>query len=440
MLWLNIDPEQPGQHIYGSDVMPVGEGEWISFDSAVAIINAHNERQARDEQCGPDWVRDVCMELERARAKFPGTELLTTAFAEEAGELVKAILDNYHGKASDIYIEAIQTIAMAVRLIEEGDPLHRLAPIVDTRTIWKSQNVGWSEAPFTRPTMVGPMSEKAASAIVKASQCGKTGLMMAQLESLLEPYIPSECHGKFTGPAPNITPDYPGEGSAYMDEPSPGAKVKYIGEFGALGDEMTPEEWANRPFPGSSPSLAAKVQEIQKSAKSAPGSDAEHPPEGYRLAVEGDALDRNTCLVWSFNKGPWEDCVMSGEVPTKFTELGGWHPFAVPLSSASSPVIQAGAVEAHNRALVDSGVVEMDGPASDIPDLAYIWIETERLRELEAELDKCKELLSAAVRAKGDAEGRAALAERRLANLLANIQSSLMVAQFDPTTSEMSKP
>lgn len=77
------------------------------------------------------WVADVSAELDRARTKFPKPDLLTTAFAEEAGELVKAILDGYNGKASDVYGEAIQTIAMVVRLIEEGDPVHRLKPIPD---------------------------------------------------------------------------------------------------------------------------------------------------------------------------------------------------------------------------------------------------------------------------------------------------------------------
>lgn len=75
-----------------------------------------------------DWIEATLNEVARARKKFPNPDLLTTAFAEEAGELVKAILDNYHGMPSNVYEEAIQVIAMAVRLIEEGDPVHRLEP------------------------------------------------------------------------------------------------------------------------------------------------------------------------------------------------------------------------------------------------------------------------------------------------------------------------
>lgn len=75
-----------------------------------------------------DWIEAALNEVARARNKFPNPDLLTTAFAEEAGELVKAILDNYHGKPSNVYEEAIQVIAMVVRLIEEGDPVHKLEP------------------------------------------------------------------------------------------------------------------------------------------------------------------------------------------------------------------------------------------------------------------------------------------------------------------------
>lgn len=77
------------------------------------------------------WIDDVNAELERARKKFPKPDFLLTAFSEESGELVKSVLDNMFGKSteSDVYSEAIQVIAMAVRLIEEGDPIHKLNPL-----------------------------------------------------------------------------------------------------------------------------------------------------------------------------------------------------------------------------------------------------------------------------------------------------------------------
>lgn len=121
-----INLSRPG--FWARQDMPDDGDEWIGYDRMVEVVREHNEADARREQ-NPDWILDVGDELRRARAKFPGTNLLTTAFAEEAGELVKAILDGYNGKASDIYTEAIQTIAMVVRLLEEGDPIHRLEPI-----------------------------------------------------------------------------------------------------------------------------------------------------------------------------------------------------------------------------------------------------------------------------------------------------------------------
>ncbi len=78
------------------------------------------------------WIDDVNAEVQRARSKFPKPDYLVTAFSEESGEFVKAVLDKMFGKATkdDVYSEAIQVIAMAVRLIEEGDPIHKLDPLI----------------------------------------------------------------------------------------------------------------------------------------------------------------------------------------------------------------------------------------------------------------------------------------------------------------------
>lgn len=79
-----------------------------------------------------NWIDDVNSEVQRARSKFPKPDYLVTAFSEESGEFVKAVLDKMFGKATkdDVYSEAIQVIAMAVRLIEEGDPIHKLDPLI----------------------------------------------------------------------------------------------------------------------------------------------------------------------------------------------------------------------------------------------------------------------------------------------------------------------
>ena len=78
----------------------------------------------------PLWMAEVEAEMERARKKFPCPNLLVTAFSEEAGEVVKAVLEHYEGKGSlaDVRKELIQTAAMVGRLLEEGDPIHLLNP------------------------------------------------------------------------------------------------------------------------------------------------------------------------------------------------------------------------------------------------------------------------------------------------------------------------
>lgn len=70
------------------------------------------------------FLADVKAEVERARKLFPGpNNHQTLAFAEEAGELVQAVLDRHYGKAGDaeVYAEAVQAAAMAARVVLDGD-------------------------------------------------------------------------------------------------------------------------------------------------------------------------------------------------------------------------------------------------------------------------------------------------------------------------------
>jgi hypothetical protein len=62
-------------------------------------------------------------ELRYAQAKFPKTENCMVALTEEVGELAKALLDHSYGKgeAKDVYAEAVQVAAMAMRVALEGD-------------------------------------------------------------------------------------------------------------------------------------------------------------------------------------------------------------------------------------------------------------------------------------------------------------------------------
>lgn len=67
----------------------------------------------------PSIVVDLSAELNRARAKFPSGYNLLAALFEEGGELSAALMQNL--SKQEIRKEAIQCMAMCVRIIEEGD-------------------------------------------------------------------------------------------------------------------------------------------------------------------------------------------------------------------------------------------------------------------------------------------------------------------------------
>jgi len=66
----------------------------------------------------------VELELSSTRKNWPGNEDMTVVFCEETGELCKAMLDTKqkNGPHEDVFKEAIQSIAMIIRLVQEGDP------------------------------------------------------------------------------------------------------------------------------------------------------------------------------------------------------------------------------------------------------------------------------------------------------------------------------
>jgi len=63
---------------------------------------------------------EIDAEVARARAKFPQPNPTYIALCEEVGEVAKALLEKR--SYAEIRAEAIQVAAMAVRLIQEGDP------------------------------------------------------------------------------------------------------------------------------------------------------------------------------------------------------------------------------------------------------------------------------------------------------------------------------
>jgi NTP pyrophosphatase (non-canonical NTP hydrolase) len=75
-------------------------------------------------------LSNLAQEIKFARAKFPSTEDILASITEELGELAQALQEQKHephkGKSSeDIYKEAIQVAATAIRLAVEGTSNYR---------------------------------------------------------------------------------------------------------------------------------------------------------------------------------------------------------------------------------------------------------------------------------------------------------------------------
>lgn len=70
-----------------------------------------------------EFFAAVSAELQRAREKFPSSNLSLAALMEEVGELAQAMLKVRAGKwpAYRVREEAVQVAAMAVRVALEGD-------------------------------------------------------------------------------------------------------------------------------------------------------------------------------------------------------------------------------------------------------------------------------------------------------------------------------
>lgn len=73
----------------------------------------HNDHRFRFE---------VLAELNRARTKFPRPEGVFTALVEEVGELVEAAVLPDVFTPSEVWMEAVQVVSTAIRLIQETDP------------------------------------------------------------------------------------------------------------------------------------------------------------------------------------------------------------------------------------------------------------------------------------------------------------------------------
>lgn len=96
--------DKMAQHAVERDRVQSTQELWNS------VVQSTPERQ---------FLMDVEAEVSRARIKFPISDANMVSLTEETGELAKAMLDEH---PVDIYSEAVQVAAMALRCALEGDP------------------------------------------------------------------------------------------------------------------------------------------------------------------------------------------------------------------------------------------------------------------------------------------------------------------------------
>lgn len=137
------------------------EGHFLSLDNGLGFVirpQAWVEKQKninpQPESEGVDLlVKAALAEVVRARYLHPGNDHLTSSFAEEAGEVVKAVNNFREGKGpiQDVDKEIVHCMAMCIRLWEEGDPAAFLsAPMtaLHLNPIRKGENNSGTEEPY----------------------------------------------------------------------------------------------------------------------------------------------------------------------------------------------------------------------------------------------------------------------------------------------------
>lgn len=92
--------------------MQTGSGEWSRPGKGLKAMDKLEKMFA-----------DIRQEIEDTRQIFPGNHHKMAVLSEEVGELAQALLQNeYDGQpVINVYREAVQVAAMAIRLAIEGD-------------------------------------------------------------------------------------------------------------------------------------------------------------------------------------------------------------------------------------------------------------------------------------------------------------------------------
>lgn len=87
-------------------------------------------KQDQGQQLFLKLVDDAKLRAETAMQKFPQPNYVLTKFAEESGEVVKECVHYAEGRGNWQFVEheLVDTLAMIIRLLREGDHIHGLIP------------------------------------------------------------------------------------------------------------------------------------------------------------------------------------------------------------------------------------------------------------------------------------------------------------------------
>lgn len=117
-------------------ILSVGDGsDKTVFGSyeAIKTLQTRLLKTEKQQAVTHDLVEKAIQEMNKAVAKYPQPNIVTLKIAEEAGEVVRESIHCAEGRGSyqNLRLEIIQTIAMLLRLWNEGDETIGLLPVKD---------------------------------------------------------------------------------------------------------------------------------------------------------------------------------------------------------------------------------------------------------------------------------------------------------------------
>lgn len=104
-------------------------GDWVRYSDYAALQARVAELEAQPVACG-GYIQDVLSRsiqaASKAQIKFPQPNYVSLKIAEEAGELVRACVHYAEDRLTweELEGEAVDTIAMVIRLLAEGDEVN----------------------------------------------------------------------------------------------------------------------------------------------------------------------------------------------------------------------------------------------------------------------------------------------------------------------------